>query len=361
MSKERDSSSRRIVVLDYLRGFFIVVIIIDHLWKFPSVWSLMTGEAKLWMTAAEGFVIISGFLIGYIRGNKGLHQPFKTIAKKLVMRGTILYVWMIIATLGYAAIRWYATLIPNVPSPPQAIYDWAALIQDTLTMRTPSLWIFFLAYYAIFLFLAVPFIWLLRHRYWPLALSSSLLLYLLGTMTNEGWMKWQIVFFIPAMVGFYYPALIAWWSRRKKKQRQLYRRSIMSASGMLLAVSVICTFIPSVHASPVAEYLNNLFNHDSFGPFRVIFSFVGFVGIGFVFDSLLPWLETKWGGLLYYFGNHSLTAYICHGLVICLVNLLISLGDLPQGFAANTLYGALGVLMVYWLIRTPIVARIVPR
>lgn len=67
--------TNRLDYLDYLRGYFVVVIITDHLWRYPSLFSLITGEARLWMTAAEGFVMISGFLIGYVRGFKGRKNP----------------------------------------------------------------------------------------------------------------------------------------------------------------------------------------------------------------------------------------------------------------------------------------------
>ena len=82
MPQTKSTASQRIDAFDYLRGFFIVVIVIDHLWSFPSLWTFLTGEARLWMTAAEGFVLISGFLIGFIRGRKGLKLPFHDIAKK---------------------------------------------------------------------------------------------------------------------------------------------------------------------------------------------------------------------------------------------------------------------------------------
>lgn len=45
----------RLDVLDYLRGFFIVVIIIDHLSRWPSAFSLFTGQAWLWIDQSMGF------------------------------------------------------------------------------------------------------------------------------------------------------------------------------------------------------------------------------------------------------------------------------------------------------------------
>src|SRR3989339_456486 len=84
---------RRIHELDLLRGFFILVIIIDHLQFWPSPLTFLTGEGRLWVSAAEGFFLISGLLIGYIRGYKGRNQPLTSISKKLAYRAFMLYAW----------------------------------------------------------------------------------------------------------------------------------------------------------------------------------------------------------------------------------------------------------------------------
>src|SRR6478752_2733089 len=92
------SSASRFLALDYLRGFFIIVIIVDHLWRWPSLFEFISGRGELWSSAAQGFIIISGLLIGYIRGYKNRDQPLWGITKKLLKRGLTLYVWMFITT-----------------------------------------------------------------------------------------------------------------------------------------------------------------------------------------------------------------------------------------------------------------------
>ena len=75
------SKRRRIFELDLLRGFFVVIIIIDHLQLWPSPLRYLTGEGRLWVTAAEGFFLISGLLVGYIRGfnNFGNYIFYKNV------------------------------------------------------------------------------------------------------------------------------------------------------------------------------------------------------------------------------------------------------------------------------------------
>lgn len=69
------------LALDYLRGYFIVVIIIDHLYRWPSALALLTGQGHLWFNAADGFVIVSGLMIGYVRGYKGLKLSYWDVTK----------------------------------------------------------------------------------------------------------------------------------------------------------------------------------------------------------------------------------------------------------------------------------------
>ena len=74
----------RMLALDYLRGFFIVIIVIDHLWRWPNMFEYVSGRGELWASAAEGFVIISGLLVGYVRGYKNRNQPLLEVSKKLI-------------------------------------------------------------------------------------------------------------------------------------------------------------------------------------------------------------------------------------------------------------------------------------
>lgn len=361
MSQAKSVSSSRIAALDYLRGFFIVVIIIDHLWKFPSLWTFVTGEARLWMTAAEGFVIISGFLIGYVRGYKGLKLPFRTIAAKLFHRGIMLYIWLIIATCLFAAIKWYVDIVPYVPSPPVPVGDWHRLIIDTMTLQSSAIWVFFLSYYAAFLIMAIGFVWLLRRRLWWVALLTTVALFVAGHALSNGLLKWQLVFFVPSLAGYYFPQILAWWADQSTSRRSLYRNTILVTSAVLLVSSVACTFWPHISNTATAKALNEWFSIDFFGPLRVALAFVWFVALGFVFDAIAPKFPRYLAKLLYHFGTHSLTAYICHGLVICIINTLLAAIVVPINPLTNTLIGAAGVLLVYYFIRMPLVARVVPR
>ena len=80
----------RILALDLLRGYLLCVITIDHLFRFPGLFDLFTGRGQLWVSAAEGFFLISGILVGKIYGSK-IAYNLRGETKKLWGRAGKLY------------------------------------------------------------------------------------------------------------------------------------------------------------------------------------------------------------------------------------------------------------------------------
>ena len=71
----RDRRQPRIVALDFLRGLMLLVMMMNHLIYFP-LWSLrghtysFTFQPLGFVSAAEGFVLVSGILFGLVYGRK---------------------------------------------------------------------------------------------------------------------------------------------------------------------------------------------------------------------------------------------------------------------------------------------------
>lgn len=335
-----------------------MVIIIDHLWRFPSLFMFFTGQAKLWVTAAEGFVIISGFLIGYVRGRKGLKRSFTDIAKALIKRAGILYIWMVLASLLYVWIE-LSKLIPSMPySLIGETKDWGRIAASFLMTEKPHVWVHFLYLYTVFLLLAVLAVGLMRQKKAYLVVALSLTLYLFGLLSGIEWLKWQLIFFIPSVVGFYFEPLRDIWRQYSQKRRRLISASILCASAITLAVSTMSTFPPELAASPMTAHLNSMFIIEDFFPTRVLIAFLWFSALAIIFQRITPWLHQHTRGILEYIGTHSLTMYVAHGLIICMISYFFS-GT--RSFWLNTLYGVLAVLGTYIFIRLPFIRNILPK
>src|SRR5690606_31973806 len=132
-----------------------------------------TGEGQLWANASDGFIIIAGLLVGYIRGFKSRNAPFKQVATKLGKRSLSLYVWSVVLSLVLVAIQWLFTFKVSMPHVVAAPGDWWTLIHQSLTLTYAHPWIYFLHLYTIFMLLAIAAVWLLRRRLgWVVILLS---------------------------------------------------------------------------------------------------------------------------------------------------------------------------------------------
>lgn len=364
MSSAKGPLTGRLLSLDFLRGYFVLVIVIDHLWQFPSAWALVSGEAKLWVTAAEGFVMISGFLIGYVRGYKGLKLPFFTIAKKLFARAIMLYFWMIIVSMGYIWIEWQ-NKVPKMPytkfEPDFTEHSYVYAFNHVIGGE-PHAWIHFLYLYAILLMVSIGAVYLFRKRLSWLVAVLSILLYAIGLWQDSEWMKWQIIFFLPSIAGFYFDAIRAKWHAYRTEIRSLFKRLIFLATGLTLLASILTTYLPQLFPVSLIGSVTDIFAIEHFTPARIFMAILWFTALAFIFDKFTPQIQKYTRGTLEYVGTHSLTAYVVHGYIIVLVNFYLS-ADLPIVLQVvyNTFLGALTLAGVYIAIRLPILRTILPR
>jgi len=354
--KSEIKKTNRLETLDHLRGFFIIVIIIDHLARWPTMLHIFTGKALLWVTAAEGFVAISGLLVGYVRGYKNRTLPFKNVSFKLLKRAALLYIWSLIASIAYVAIIWYLPLDGGAPSTPMAVGDWATFLTQLVTMQYTFVWVHFLTLYALFLAASPIAIWLLRRGFaWMVALISLVLL-ALGWVTHSEALQWQFLFFIPAIVGFYLTNILNWWHGLTKGKRV----AIAASSVGLTAITVIFSTILAFYAQGFqgfADQVNMLFAKDSISLLRAATAFLWFTGFMFVFYALRHVIAKYLNWLLLPIGTHSLTAYILHGVALVIISILTVSSE---SNIFNTLLGLGAILIVWVLLKIPFVRRVIP-
>lgn len=350
-------SKERFKALDLLRGFFIVTIICDHLSRWPSVFQVLSGKALLWVTAAEGFVIISGLLIGYIRGFKAQSHDFKAVTFKIWRRALTLYVWAVLGSIIYTFILWYTPLIGGAPFIPYEENKWMHMVLDSITLNYTFVWVYFLKLYALFLAAAPLAIWLLRKGYgWIVALLSLGLL-ALGWLTKNEVLQWQIIFFIPVVAGYYMPAIQDWWQKQTSFKRRVIAASILGAMLITIMLSVIGTDYPAI-SQALATATTQLFAKDSISLFRAAIAFLWFTGFLLIFIRFEKYIQKWLGWLLMPIGTHSLTAYIVHGAALIVISFFFVSNPSLIG---NTLLDILAILIVWAIIKIPGINRVIPR
>jgi len=355
--KAEPKTRNRLETLDHLRGFFIVTIIIDHLSRFPSLFSLLSGKALLWVTAAEGFVAISGLLVGYIRGYKNKELPFQEVAFKLIKRAGLLYLWSLIASIAYVAIIWYVPLQGGFPSTPMPVGDWKTFLTELITMHYTYIWVHFLTLYALFLAASPIAIWLFRRNLaWMVGVISFALL-ALGWASGSEPLQWQFLFFIPSIVGFYLQPIMDWWHDTKRSTQVAIAATAVGLTILTIILSVIFTFYSSSFEALARTINDGLFAKDSISLARAALAFLWFTGYLFIFYKLRKLIKRTLNWLLIPVGTHSLTAYILHGVALCIISYFTIGGE---NFWVNTIFGAIAILITWGLLKIPLVRRVVP-
>lgn len=357
VSKSEASTQNRLETLDQLRGFFIVTIIIDHLSRFPTFFSFLSGNTLLWVTAAEGFVSISGLLVGYVRGYKNRHLPFKDVSAKLLRRALLLYAWSLIGTIVYVAIIWYIPLKGGAQSTTVAVGDWKSLLIELFSLRFTYVWVHFLTIYALFLAASPIAIWLFRRGLaWVVAVTSLVLL-ALGWITKSEPLQWQFLFFIPSIVGFYLHSILGWWHALKRKKQLTFAITTVALTIITITISVLFTYYEPIENHFGDQFNKMFFAKDSISLFRALTAFLWFTGYLFVFYKFRNFIKRFLNWLLIPVGTHSLTAYILHGLVLCIISFFTISSDNPW---INSLLGIIAVMLTWGLLKIPFVRRVVP-
>lgn len=360
--------TRRIIEFDLLRGFFIVVITLDHLAYWPSPLAFFSGKGWLWVSAAEGFFLISGFLIGYIRAYKGRNKPLWPMTKGLWRRAVKLYLWGVGITLFLLAIT---ALVPstNVNTLPDLPADDTTIlgtVVNVLLMRTFHAWIFFLRMYTVMLLVTPLFLWLVRIGKLWLAVTLSVIIYLISLFFEapEATVQWQLLFFCSAALGYLFTPIRNWMGENLKwRQTTIIGLLTVSAITMLLSAIAIHGegLMTAIGMRDFQQWLNfvggHLFSNFHMQPGRMILAFIWFGGFLALFHVLRDPIMKYLGWLLVPFGKYSLTAYCLQAIILP----FIVIATQVSGPIWNMFVG-LATLMIMWLLmRSKLVLKIMPQ
>lgn len=375
--KEAAVKIGRIHELDLLRGFFILVILIDHFQRWPSPFTFLTGEGRLWVSAAEGFFIISGLLIGYLRGYKSRNQPFKEIATKLLKRAGMLYLWCIGITFFVVSMLVFFTngtdaLYPLLPKFPEAgqLSDILTYTWNVVSGQYATDWIYFLRLYAIILAVSPLVVWLFRKGLWWVVMILTWVVYGLSFLVTppEGAMQWQFLFFNAAVIGWKLESIILWL-----RTHQRAKKAISSTLVSLTLITMFASYllVVSWNKSGIAETIihqdayyairsvtDPLFSNNPMTIGRMVLSFIWFGGLMVIFHHFKSFIMKWFGWLLMPFGTSSLSVYCLQAILFVFIQAVI---PQSQSSIINMLSTVVVILAIWGILKIPLVARVLPR
>ena len=363
-------NNNRIITLDLLRGYFIFVIIVDHLLRWPSILAWGTGQGRLWVSAAEGFFIISGLLVGYTRGYKKRTIPLKKLTALLYKRAFVLYLSGVISTaiLLFIALRssFPTALLPELPLAGISIL---ALLWQVISLHFVFEWVYFLKLYSIALLMTPLFMVLLRKNKQYLYVITTLLVWLAGAYFDKDWMQWQVLFFIPALFGYHLEAIRSWWQKIGDDNRTLIRTSTIMVTIFTIILSIFFVFGWSIVEQPniimsFDQYVQSrliidpIFARDPISVGRVLLSFLWFAALFLFVRRYENYFKKLLGWLFIPLGERSLSAYILHGFLLVFVQ-----SQVPE--STNKIFNtalSLGIVLAVWtLLKINFIKKILPR
>lgn len=360
-----------------MRGFFLIAIIIDHIGFFPNYLDWWGMRGLLLSSTAEGFFLISGIILGIVRGAKLIDVPFRTVASLVLRRAATLYITATVLVIGFTLIGWY--MYPGNPDLKYGIMEQHSLwtmIWQTLTFQYIYGWADYLRLYALFIAISPLALWLLRRGQWYVVILCSFLVWLLFPLDHKvlDWqtiailqpVSWQLIFFSGLVIGFHWGDISAWCAQR---QRTLTRFVALPLIGIALVTFLWNVFAVFAHEFIVSNAWTQMLSdrawelrldefHKEQLPFARFLLFMLWFWAAFLIVKRFEKPVVRYTGwLLLPFGTNSLYVYTLHAVLVFFVHLYF-VDSLP---ILNFLITVATIFVIYIAVRTKFLFGIIPR
>jgi hypothetical protein len=328
------SASRRDIRLDLLRGYAVFAMICDHVAGI-SWFSPLTGANRFVTSAAEGFVLLAGLVIGMVYGPRIAQSGWSSAADPILRRAAVLYGVTVGLTLLFVGLFELTSLKLWLDRAyGLGLTDPIQLIVGTFTLHFVYHGTDILLLYCILIAVAPLILLALLRGYWLSVLGLSWLIWLghqfyptevmiPWTVTNAYYFPvaaWQVIFVNALLVGYY----------RDRVNGALGRVPILGWLAIFLAGVAMLVLIQRAHdrgqlaAWPVLGRLAGdlyfvAFDKPSVAIGRLIASVIV---AGFAYSLVTVfWVPIRrvLGWILLPLGTNSLRAYGTHLIMIVVV------------------------------------------
>lgn len=335
-----------------MRGYFLVFMLINHLVFAGGYWLVEINHRQFaFVEDAQGFVFLSGLLIGLVYARKMLKSGYAEGCWKIYARAFELYRY----AMGLIIIVLLVRMV--LPGGYQAWWNWLGdtSLGDPKRLVAVATFVFqptfmdILPQYAVYMLFAPPLIWFCLQGKWAQVLLGSFLVWMAaqlglhrlvtvplnhilhgtddqGVRVSFNMMGWQIVFFSALVIGALSAQGKIDWSRFFSPER----------TTMVKTASVLCIFFLPLRIATawgiLPDYVIQEFTtmeiRADFGPVYLInFAAVAY-GLSWLIMAgprhhnalvravaeAVVWVLTL--GFLQRLGRHSLHVYIWHVAIV---------------------------------------------
>jgi len=316
----------------------------------------------MWASAAEGFFIISGLLVGYVYGPR-MARNVLGAAKKMWKRAFLLYALTVVLTFIFV---WWGNH-SNIFMVKEGLWthpELGELLFKALTFQYYYGWADFLPYYAIFMAWAPLALYAITRGYGAMVLGISAICWIFRGSSFE--MSWQILFMGAMVLGWYLPKIEAKVKSLSPAVQRRLRMQLYGAALFLVLASVLTIRVGDgmVHhyagfaalpqwSQDVFLWLDGARNAMTpyivkwtLEPVRLLTALTWFAALYVLVRTHEIAVNRISRGFFRVLGERSLAVYVIHAFTIFALLLVIP-GD--HGFALNTLMTAGVLVLVYGL------------
>jgi len=374
--------------LDFLRGLIMLVVITVHM-EYYSFFSLFVWERIGLVSSAEGFVFLSGVVLGIVYKKRIVRDGFKSSAIKLWKRSFQLYrvnlfVIISIALLGllpfvdvFEVINWVPITEQNKVFPlyPPNNTSWPDIVKQALLLRIGPHQFQVIGLY-VGLIAVAPFILYCLYRkktVWLIAVSCLLFwvnnnyhFRITGARFEWGFptLTWQLLFIIGMCSGYHQETVLGYITRGKNKAL------IIAATSFSLAFLTLALNNPNAVFWPLRDLAGldgaiyhqiymGWFQKSTLGLGRVANNISLFIVFYYALTHYWVPINKLLGWLLIPLGQASLYVFILH------VYFIILFSNTPLGgyhsFLINTAIHASTILLIWAMVKYQFLFRLIPR
>lgn len=366
------SDGTRDLRLDLLRGFCVFAMIVNHIggesWLYP-----VTGGGRFFTSAAEGFVFISGLVLGMVSVQRIRQDGLVLALWAVLRRARVLYVSTVVLTLGFAT---YAAAIGLPWGWDISRGDLLEIVAGTLTLhRTFYLIDILLLYTLLLLATPIALLFLIRGRTKLLLVGSWLLWGIYQYYPQQASIPWYVqggdafplaawqVLFVTGLVLGYHRSALA--DRLRWLPRHLYLVTLAVLFAVLISMSLGEGIWPVIVAQgeDFTSMVYGAFEKSSVGPGRIVAFAIVFQFAYLVVTMFWQPVRAAVGSILLPLGQNALYAYTVHVVVIWvfLSGQLESVGYDSRVPVINTWFQLGAIILIWLLIRRRFMFAVVPR
>lgn len=354
--------------LDFLRGIAIVFMVVNHL-ESNSYFNNVT-QGHIYASAAEGFVFLSGFVLGMVTLKRISKLGLTEAMKKLVERSLVLYVtsFTLMAVLGLLSIIAPGWTLPCFEQAPGA---WWQILLAAATFHLAPPVIDILQLYVLCLLASPVMFWLLRRGFWMPLLAISWSLWGLNQFHPHvfsfhpidrdhpyfTFATWQLLYVHGLTMGYHKESVGKIWNRIPKIPFLLAMGAISIGAIVAAQYDLQLGTWPTKVNDRVLWL--NLTDRSINGPVRLV-TLVALFSLLFSFiDACWQPLYKTLGNLLVPLGQNSLYIYITH-VPVTVIWFLVP--GLVQGSAwLTTLLQAIAIAGFWFAVKYKVLFNVIPR